>query len=92
MKIYIAGKITGLENYKELFSKAANKLKDKGYSVMNPAVLEGGKFTQDDYMHVCYAMIDVCNSVYFLNNWKDSKGANLEHKYAKEKNKIIIYE
>lgn len=92
MKIYVAGKITGLDNYKELFCSAENKLKAKGYSVMNPAVLEGDKFTHDDYMHVCYAMIDVCGSVYFINNWKDSKGAKLEHKYAIRHNKKIIYE
>ena len=53
---------------------------------MNPTVLEDG-FGYDDYMHVCFSMVDVCNTVYFLSNWKDSKGAKLEHEYAIKNNK-----
>ena len=91
MKIYIAGKITGLDNYKEKFGEAENEFLLSGHSVMNPAVLEGD-FTQGEYMHVCYAMIDVCDGVYFLDNWKDSKGANLEHEYAMKQDKWIKYQ
>lgn len=91
MKVYVAGKITGLKDYREKFNEAQEHLKGLGYSVMNPAVLEG-KFTHDEFMHVCYSMIDVCDGVYFLNNWDDSKGAMLEHIYAIEKGKWIKYQ
>lgn len=91
MKVYIAGKITGLGNYKELFEKAESMLLEEGYVVMNPAILPSG-FSQDEYMHICYNMIDVCDGVYFLDNWHDSKGANLEHKYAIENRKWIKYQ
>jgi hypothetical protein len=37
-------------------------------------------------------MIDVCDAVYFQNNWKDSKGANMEYNYAFEQNKGIMFE
>lgn len=91
MKIYIAGKITGLENYKELFLKLEEKLTSEGHFVMNPSVLPFG-FEHHEYMHVCKAMIDVCDSVRFLSNWKDSKGAVMEFEYALLKNKVIQYD
>ena len=84
MKVYIAGKITGLDNYREKFQEAQEHLQSLGYVVMNPTVLEDG-FGYDDYMHVCFSMVDVCNTVCFLSNWKDSKGAKLEHEYAIKK-------
>jgi hypothetical protein len=90
-KIYIAGKITGLANPKELFDIAEIKLKKLGYICMNPSVLKSG-FDWRDYMHICFAMVDICDTVYMLNNWKDSLGATLEHDHAKETGKKIIYE
>lgn len=66
MKVYIAGKVTGLEKA-EIFKKfyeSEKQLKKQGNTVMSPAVLalnEG--FDHSDYMHICYAMIDVCDAV-----------------------------
>lgn len=91
MKVYIAGKITGLEDYKEYFDKKEKELIADGFKVINPAIMPGG-FEQDEYMHICYAMIDVCNAVYFLSNWKDSKGAKLEQEYAESKGKIQMFQ
>ena len=92
MKVYIAGKITNNHNYKFEFCEAELHLRQLGYNkVMNPAVLPAG-FTHSEYMHICYAMIDVCHAVYFLDNWKDSVGAKLEHEYAKKHKKIIMYQ
>lgn len=90
-KIYIAGKITGLVGFKERFKEAENKLRSEGHKVMNPAILPSG-FEQHEYMRICYAMIDTCEVVYFLDNWKDSVGAKREHDYAKLHNKTIIYQ
>ena len=42
MKIYIAGKITGRENYKDEFKKAEERLTKQGHTVMNPAFLPEG--------------------------------------------------
>ena len=87
-KIYIAGKITGDENYLEKFQEAALFLRKQGFRVMSPSCLPYG-FDYNDYLHVCFSMIDVCDTVYFLKDWKDSNGATLEHTYAEQTGKEI---
>lgn len=95
MKIYIAGKVTGLETEKvfKKFQKAFKHLQNQGHSVMTPDVLcEFTGFEHEDYMHVCYAMIDRCDAVYMLSDWQQSKGARMELQYAADHQKAIIYE
>ena len=95
MKSYRAGKGTGLEKddmFKKFF-ESRKLLKKDGHLVMSPAVLalnEG--FEHEDYMHICYAMIDVCDAVYMQKDWQQSKGARMELQYAKDRKKQIIYE
>ena len=89
--IYIAGKITGSENYKEIFRDAEIDLSERGFIPMNPAKLNSG-FEHAEYMHICYAMIDICDRVYLLKDWQESKGAVMEYKYAMKNHKDIIRE
>ena len=81
MKIYIAGKVTGLSNYKEIFDKARENLEDKGHQVLSPSILPIG-FDYEDYMKICFSMINVCDAIYFLPNWVESEGATREINYA----------
>jgi hypothetical protein len=37
-------------------------------------------------------MIDVCDAVYFLKDWRESEGAKVECKYAEEKGIKIMFE
>jgi hypothetical protein len=90
-KIYIAGKINGLENYKEVFKKAEDKLLKEGNICMNPAV-SGEGFPYKAYMPICLQMVEVCDAIYMLSNWKDSRGAKVEYEYAKLQGKEIILE
>lgn len=91
MKIYIAGKVRGLKNYKEIFKKAENKLQGKGHITLNPAELpEGLHWT--DYMKICIPMLEVAEAIYLLNNWQDSTGAKVEKAYAECQGKEIIYQ
>lgn len=89
-KVYVSGKITGLEDYEKHFNDAEKKLKLLGHKVMNPAALAKG-FEWDDYMPICFAMINACDMVYMLPNWEDSKGAKLEKHYAESMGKRIKY-
>lgn len=92
MKIYISGKITGFDGFKQKFEEAEKWLKDinHSHSIMNPAVLNSG-FEHHEYMHICYAMIDVCEAILMLDNWSDSKGAIMELDYALKNDKRVIY-
>lgn len=89
MKIYISGKISGYANAKKEFQEVEDNLNKSGHTALNPSVLPEG-FEQEDYHHICRAMIDICDAVYFLPNWVDSKGAHMEMGYALGKEKIII--
>lgn len=89
IKVYIASKITGEENYKAKFAAKEKQVQEMGYIVMNPATLPYPGFEHHEYMHICKAMIDVCDMVLLFENWKDSEGAKMEFAYAMEKNKVI---
>ena len=95
MKVYIAGKVTGLPK-DEIFKKfyeSEKTLKERGHIPMSPAVLVlNGGFEHEDYMHICFAMIDVCDAVYMQKDWQKSKGARMELQYATDLKKQIIYE
>lgn len=91
MKIYIAGKITGNEDYKRQFSDAERNLKEQGFVVMNPAILPDG-FEHHEYMSICFRMLNVCNAIYLLENWQDSIGARMELEYANFAGKIQIFQ
>ena len=95
MKVYISGKITGNDHYMEEFAQAQKKLEAKGHSVLNPAATcatlpEDTDY--EDYMKIALMLLDMADGVYFLRNWKDSKGANREYGYALAKEKMIVFE
>lgn len=97
MRIYVAGKITGCDKAEVLakFGHAAAMLRAKGHAVFVPTCLPDygeDKVSHSDYMHICRAMIDVCDAVYFLRDWKESRGATEEHSYAKERRKLLSFE
>jgi hypothetical protein len=91
MKVYIAGKITGDPDYLDKFQRAALKIRTEGHKVVSPTCLPDG-LEWEDYMHVCYALIDVSDAVHLLADWEDSRGARDEHRYALHTGKIVSYE
>lgn len=84
MKIYISGKITGIEaEAPELFKKAESLLGALGHQTVNPLELnhEHDKSWESYMKEDVKAMCD-CDAVFLLENWKDSKGARIEKQIA----------
>ena len=83
-KIYISGKISGIENEApELFAKAELELQSKGFETVNQMTLNHNhdkswhSYMKEDVKALCE-----CDTIYMLNNWTDSKGAIIEHTIA----------
>lgn len=94
-KIYIAGKITGLSEhrYKYLFETAEQGLLLLKYEVVNPVKLpDNHDKSWKAYMKVCLPALRKCDYAFMLNNWEDSRGAKIEHWYAKRYGIKIIYQ
>jgi hypothetical protein len=83
-KVYISGKITGIETEAEtLFQKAEDQLVKLGFEPVNPMKLNH----QHDLSWHSYMKEDIkalcdCDAICMLKNWKDSKGAIIEHMLA----------
>lgn len=85
MKVYIAGPMTGYENYnREAFFKAAEELKSRGAEPVHTAGLPDS-FTYEEYLERSLAVLEACDAIYLLKGWEESKGALMEYGYAKSR-------
>ena len=100
MKIYISGKMNGDSNFKEKFDYAEkfcwlNRISLKIYEeyteVINPAKLVRLP-TWKESLRRDLKILNDCNAIFMIKGWEDSKGATLEHWYAKRRGLLIIYE
>lgn len=94
-RIYISGAITGTDDYMERFAEAERYLSKAGYEVVNPAKLDlimPKTATHEEYMDMCITLLKMCDGIYMLRGWQDSKGANLELCNAKELKIHIFYQ
>ena len=122
-RIYIAGKITGDNDYKAKFKSARYNIEmarhncsksrcqecpfyDRNYvtacrifdlfpdyfEIVNPVDfhLEGKPYWIT--MLICRHKLRNCSYVYFLNDWEQSRGAKMEHRWALRWKKRIIYQ
>jgi len=83
-KIYISGKISGIENEApELFAKAQKELQTKGFETVNPMTLNHAHDKSwESYMKEDVKALCECDMIYMLSNWTDSRGAIIEHTIA----------
>ena len=94
-KIYISGAITSIGQIKaeKLFNKAEKMLNEQGFDVVNPMKLKHEHdLTWVDYMRVDLKALLDCDYIYMLSNWKNSKGAKIEHQLAVDLDMGIIFQ
>jgi Asp-tRNA(Asn)/Glu-tRNA(Gln) amidotransferase A subunit family amidase len=94
-KIYISGKISGIEDTApQLFQEAEDMLLAAGYEVVNPMKLphnhdkSWGAYMKEDIE----AIRDNCTHIYMLKNWRESRGARIEINEAMDLGLTIIFE
>lgn len=96
MKIYISGKITGLDfqKAKSFFREAHLNLTAQGSHALNPMteVSFNADRSWSDYMRDALKLLLDCDAIFMLKNWEESKGAKLEYHIAKELGLKILYE
>lgn len=92
MVIYIAGPMSGIENYnRKAFIKAEIELSVKGHTPITSAGLPT-TLPEDKYMPICTAMIDAAEAIYMLDGWAKSNGAVAEYFYATRQKKKVYYQ
>lgn len=95
MKVYISGAITNNTNYVEEFDAAEKSLVAAGHEVINPAKVNmplPESTTHDEFMHVSFALMDLCDTVFMLKSWEKSSGAHMEFEYAMRHKMTITFE
>lgn len=96
MKVYISGKITGTKDYMLRFTKAEHHLYQKygDIPVINPAkvnsMLPAEDTSYEEYMKMCFCMLDMCDAIYMMPGWRDSNGAKREFEYAQARGMTIL--
>lgn len=81
MKIYISGRITGNDNYKNEFMYGAEIIKGLHAEPVNPAEApEGGEYKW--YIDNGLDLLKKCDAILMLPGWEKSAGARLEWQYA----------
>jgi len=96
-RIYISGKISGVpfEEAHKKFLNAETALMIHGWSdIANP--MKCKIFKKDDewewQMGACLMMLLRCGAIYMLKDWRQSRGARIEHAVAQELEIDIIYQ
>lgn len=84
MKIYIAGKITGLPlaEAAEKFAGAAAAIERAGHTPLNPVALVDqapGRRYEEYLLDALRVMLLEAEAVFFLDNFLGSRGALIEH-------------
>lgn len=95
IRVYISGPITGTNDYAMRFAEAEAKLEKMGFSVFNPARVNAElpeNLGHEEYMEISMAMLGMCDGIYMLNGWRDSRGACREYGYAMGKGLRIWHE
>jgi len=90
--VYISGKVTGLhpEETKQKFASAEHNLNNAGYYCFNPTANIEPDCDWNLAMRLCLSVLPMCDYVYLLTDWKESKGAKVE-KLMADKLQMVLW-
>ena len=90
-KVLISGKVSGLPYVyaQKRFNRAASFF--QGCEVHNPVKLCEPSWAWWRCMVVCLWHLVKCDTVVFMDNWQDSRGARIENRVARLLGKNVIY-
>lgn len=99
MRIYLSGKITGLDKevYSRQFERAETFYKTSGFDVINPVKIgeeilkQNPSATWNDFMKEDIQALKTCTHIALLEGWEESKGAKVEKAEAKKLGLEIMY-
>ncbi|HRJ90072.1 MAG TPA: DUF4406 domain-containing protein [Pyrinomonadaceae bacterium] len=92
-KIYISGKITGLDpvEARAKFDAAERGLRAFGYEPVNPmALVEDRGQSWAEFMAEDIKLLAQCDGIWLLSDWRESRGARIEFQIAAELGLQII--
>lgn len=94
MKIYIAGKITGIpfSEAKNNFDSAKELIEKWGFEAVSPLDYGDENKSWVDNMLILLPILNTCDGIYLLDNWDESDGARIEKKFAEKKGMFVINE
>lgn len=95
-RVFISGPITGTDDYMQRFAEAEQILLEKGYIPVNPTKISAlgieADFSWTEFMAMTLCLLDQCSCIYMLDGWENSRGALLEHSFAKERGYCFVKE
>jgi len=93
-KVYISGKITGIENdAPQLFEAAEYYLRKRGFLPVSPMKIDHNHDkTWRSYLRTDVAALCGCDAIYMLSNWRESKGATIELRIANDLELDVIHQ
>lgn len=101
VKVFVSGKITGepidecLDKFYGAWSYIVGLEKENQIiEIVNPLFLKGIYFDipHKEAMEICLKELKTCSHIYMLKDWKESKGAMMEHQFAMDNGIKIIYQ
>ena len=94
MKVYISGKITGL-NFEETsakFQEASELIEAMGMTPVNPLIGADQTKTWEQHMVRDIELLMGCDAIILLDDWNESRGARIEKFIAEQRNMLIFYQ
>lgn len=100
--VYIAGAVSGLpiDELRLKFSEAEMEVRKMGFLTINPVeeILQFNEYDEEGLsgwqqeMDFLSPMVDKCDGIFMLTDWKESKGARIEYEQARNAGKTIMFQ